>query len=564
MTNRRREARRWASAAAFSLVMTAGLAVGGCAVNQGDLVRWETTLGGPKRLSAVVLFDKYPLALRVQASMSLINMKPRKGKHVGIDRLVKGTLVCDPEYVKSSEPCAKTELDPDTRAKILAELIPLIVQELGKKPPPAQTGQVALDPSFKFKDAGFLMLTYEKTQVIADQQLRNQLTEALTRWAMDDFETRLADKNQAFGMEQLLRHIGPAAVAGLPKQMTKDTRNLAKMSELVAKIGDKEAREQASKALVEIVKYTASKQWRDEKLPELKEANRKAGFDPTDAQLEKQLVDFQEESVTRVYASMKQVGGSAVVNYILEVAADKSQDEKRRQTALAALEGHIDRKDQKQVDKLFEIAKSDAPPTVVDQAFRRIRELPREVAIEKLYAFFDSKDWKLRRLAAASALQMSSTKHIAEFMDKLATKAKDNYNLGEAITYGAYLGALKDGDPLKKLKPYMTKGPANTRMAAISYYYELGDKKMIGDVAPFESDNTKAPSCDDDAGCDWTCLVGPDDAKKEPKDVKTVGDFVQYCIKPKMQRTEPEAVKEKKKDDGSKKPEPTDDKVEEP
>ena len=110
----------------------------------------------------------------------------------------------------------------------------------------------------------------------------------------------------------------------------------------------------------------------------------------------------------------------------------------------------------------------------------------------------------------------------------------------------------------------MTKGPATTRMAAISYYYEFGDKKMVGAVAPYESDGTKAPKCDEDAGCDWTCLVGPDDGKKEPKDVKTVGDFVQYCIKPKMQRTDPEAVKEKKKDDGSKKPEPKDDKVEEP
>ena len=69
------------------------------------------------------------------------------------------------------------------------------------------------------------------------------------------------------------------------------------MYELVAKIADKPTREEASTALVDVMKYTASKKWLDEKLPELKEANRKAGFDPTDAQLEKQLVDFQDESV---------------------------------------------------------------------------------------------------------------------------------------------------------------------------------------------------------------------------------------------------------------------------
>ena len=107
----------------------------------------------------------------------------------------------------------------------------------------------------------------------------------------------------------------------------------------------------------------------------------------------------------------------------------------------------------------------------------------------------------------------------------------------------------------------MSKGDAIARMSAISYYYEFGDKKTAGQVEPYEHDTTKTPSCDEDAGCDWTCLVGPDDKKKESKDVKTVGDFVRYCIAPKMQRTDPETAKEKKKDDGSKKPEPTDDKL---
>ena len=529
---------RWV--ATCLVVGLAATSISGCAVTEEDLTRWETTLGGPKRLSAVVLHDKYPHELRVQAAMALIRMKPRKGQVVGIDRLIKGTLVCDQEYIKPGEPCQRSQLSPEARGKILADLIPMVIEELEKEPPkPAQKGQTPPDPSFKFKDAAFLMLTYEKTQVVADEALRKLLGSALTDWAMADFDRRLNDRGQAYGMEQLLRHVGPSSVVRLPEQMTKDGKNLAKIADMVAKIGSQDTREAASKKLVEIVKYTASQEWGKEKLPELKEANRKAGFDPTDKQLEKQLADFQNESVVRVYASMKKVGGEAVVTYCLDVAADKKQEAARRQTALAALEGHISRKNDGHIKQLFEIAKSDAPPEVIDQTFRRIRELPREKVIDQLYGFFESKDWKLRRLAGATILQMSTAKDVGEFVAKLDEKATNNFNLPEAITYGAYLGGLKEGKPLEALEPLMTKAGVRGRLSAISYWYEFGNKKTLDKVKPYEQDGTKVPACDEEAGCDWTCMVGSGE-KKESKEIKTVGDFASFCIKPKMEATDPE------------------------
>ena len=539
-----------------------------CAVDENDLARWETTLGGPRRLSAVVIHDKYPHALRVKAAMSLIRMKPRKGRAVGIERLVKGALVCDPEFIKPDEPCSKAQLGPEERTKILSDLVPLIVAELEKPPPePAQGGQAAPDPSFPYKDAAFLMLTYEDAQVVPDAGLRKQLEDALTKWAMADFDNRLNDRTQAFGMEQLLRHIGPSSVKDLPSLMTKEGKNLSKMADIISKIADKPTREEASKKLVEIAEYIASDKWRKDKLPELKEANRKAGFDPTEKQLEKQMADFQDESVTRVYASMKKVGGEAVVNYALSIAANEKEDKKRRQAALAALEGHIDRKNDKQISKLFELASDKkAPPEVVDQAFRRIRELPREKVIDKLYDFFDTDDWKIRRLAGATILQMSKVEHVDEFLGKLDRKATKNFNLPEAITYGAYLAGLKGGDPLEALQPHMKKGGVRSRLTAISYWYEKGTKKDLGKLEPYERDRLGVPKCDDEDACDWSCLV-PQGDKKESKTVQTVGDFVSYCIKPKMAQTDPDAKKadggsgkEEKKQDGTKKEDEKDDK----
>ncbi len=465
--------------------------------------------------------------------MSLIRMKPRKGQHVGLNRLVEQTL---------------SELPPEPRAQILADLIPLIIEELKKARPKAtQGGQAPPDPSFKYKDASYLMLTYEKTQLISDQALKKELMAALTEWAMADFDRRLQERGQAYGMDQLLRHIGPSSVVKLPSLMHKGSRNLAKMSDIISKIGSKETKEAAAVKLVEIVKFVASEQWRKDKLPELKEANRKAGFDPTEKQLKKQLAEFQTESVARVFASMKKVGGAAMVDHCLAVAADKAQPEKHRQTALAALEGHLDRRKTEQIDKLFAIIKSNPPAIVTDQAFRRVREMPRSVVKDKLYGFFESEDWKLRRLAGATLLQMSTVKHADEFLKTLGEKATKNFNLAEAITYGAYLSTLKDGDPLEAIADEMKRGKTPARVAALSYYFEKGDKTMLDKLKPFEGDRQDIPECEEDGKCDWTCVVG-EGKSKEPKEIKTVGDFVTYCIKPKMEQTEPEKKKPPKGD----------------
>ena len=536
-----------------------GLGLGssaGCAVQEGDLTRWETTLGGPKRLSAVVLFDKYPLDKRVDAAMSLVRMKPRKGKHVGIDRLVKGTLVCDPEYLRETEPCIKQELSPERRAEIIAQMVPMLIQELKKEPPkPTQGGQVAPDPSFKYKDAAYLMLTYEGAQVITDQQLRTELEEALIVWAMADFERRLNDRTQAFGMEQLLRHIGPASVKELPSKMVRNTRELGQMADLVAKIGSSETKEEASKQLVKIAQYVASEDWKKENVGKLQEANRKAGYELTEKQFNEQLVKYQTESVTRVFGSMKKIGGAAVVDFALKLAADNDVPKdlpaedatKRRALALASIAGHVDRKNADHVKSLIAIAKDPkVPPEVVDQAFARIRELPRESVIDELYEFFEGPDWQKRRIAAVTILRLSTVKHIDEFLGKLKEKATKNFNPNEAITYGAYLADLKEGDPLKVLEPHMKQGDAKVRITALSYWRARGDKTMVDKLDPYKTSGQKAPRCEKDEEqrfeCQWECV-----ADKEPKKVTTVGQYVTLCVLPKMALTDPKKKEEEKK-----------------
>ena len=137
--------------------------------------------------------------------------------------------------------------------------------------------------------------------------------------------------------------------------------------------------------------------------------------------------------------------------------------------------------------------------------------------------------------------------HVDAFMKALGSRASKNLNLAEFITYGAYLAEVKNGDDLEKtLEPYMGNAEIPARLAAISYYYEAGTKDDLPKIQPFESDSTKIPTeCDEDAGCDWTCLVG-EEGKKEPKEIKTVGEFVSHCIKPKMLKNKPPEPDKKK------------------
>lgn len=528
----------WVVLSVLCVAVGLGSSALGCAVSEADLHRWETTQEGPRRLRAVILHDKYPHSLRVQAAMSLIRMKPRKGQRVGIKELVENTLA---------------KLSPEERSTLVADLVPQIIGELKREAPPAQAGQQAPpDPSVPYKDAAYMMLTFERqtqgTTIIADAALRKQLETALTDWAMADFERRLNDRAQMYGMEQLLRYIGSSSVVGVPRLMTKTAKSLSAMADLVAKLGDEATKEEAGKRLVEVADYLRSDQWRADHKAELEEANRRASMDPTEKQFEAQLQAYQDESLLRVLGSMQQVGGPSIVDYCLKLAGDAKEADKRRQAALAALERRIGRDDAAAITRLLEVVASNAPDVVLDQGFRRIRELPREKVIDRLYGLFETDKWKLRRAAGATALQMSTVTHLDEFMRQLGQKATKNFSLGEVMTYGAYVGDLKEGNVLDAVVAHRDKGAVQARLVAFAYYFSYGTKADIAALKPFEDDGEKIPKCDEGAECGWECEVAKegDPKARDNKTITTIGEFVKYCVEPQMEQNQPRQDKEPK------------------
>jgi len=505
------------------LLGTSALALGsaGCRINNDDLHRWENTQRGPDKLRAVLLHDKYEMPLRIECAVSLVRMKPRSGRFVGIDILVD-TLA---------------EVPADQREKILNGVVPVLVEQLKKEPPAAQAGQPAPpDPSYAYKDAGYAILIYEKQVLLADQTLGDNLRAAIIDWAMRDFDRRLENRAQKYGMEQVLRYLGPDGVVGLPEKINKDSRNLEKIANLIDEIAKPATKEAASTKYVEVAKWIISPEWIQAATEKVKSANLISKLTPDEKQFQQQVEAYQDEELQRVLGSLRKVGGRAAVDFGLTLGADTKAKEDRRAWALASLELRLDPQNADDVKRVFAIATSDSPPKVLDMAFGRISEMPRKIAIEKLYEAMKSDKWKVRRQAGVIALRMSDMRDVDEFMSKLPEKEAKGFAREEARAYGAYIGGLKNGDPRTALEKYLTpETPIAQRAVAFSFYRTDGKESDLAKMAPFEGDKVAMPVCEGDDDCKWTCDVPKDEKKPEEtesKEVKTFGEFVKYCVEP--------------------------------
>ena len=123
-----------AAAAFVALVAGLGGMATGCAVSDSDVRRWETTEGGPEKLYAIVTHDKYAWQLREDAALSLIHMRPRNGKRVGLEYLVLGY-----DTPLGKVPGALSVLTEEARKRVVDDIAPKLVDMMQQPPPPRPT-----------------------------------------------------------------------------------------------------------------------------------------------------------------------------------------------------------------------------------------------------------------------------------------------------------------------------------------------------------------------------------------------------------------------------------------
>jgi len=516
----RSRSRRLAARTTLALALAFGTALAGCRTTNDDVHRWGNTAQGPRKLVAVLTHEKYPMDLRVEAAMTLVGMKPRAGRRIGIGNLID----------------ALNQLPEAERGKIVSGMVPRLEEEIRK--PPTGAAETRVDTSIAYKDAAYALLTNEGGPLVSNKAEVDKLRDALTHWAITDFSARMDDSSQAYGMEQVLRVLGASGVKGLPGLIQMDAPKMDRISDLIGDLGDAPTKLAASKRLVAVAQEITSEKWMKSRTPKLEAANKASKLNPTPAQFAKQLDKYQEEELLRTFTSMKKIGQAPIIQYLLDFAGDKSQSPERRTPALLALEGKLDKDDKSQVDKILALAGGEeTPDSVRDAALRRVGEMPRKLVVDRLYSMFENKEWKIRWVAAELVLKMSDGSHVDEFMNRIG-RVK-GMSITEPLRYGTLVGELKGGKvPVVQLidKYAGTSYPAPTRLSALGYYYEGGTKADLPKVERHASDSTKVPECLPDAKeCEWKCTVEAG-GKQEEKTVATVGDFVSYCVKPALEK----------------------------
>ena len=515
--------KRVLTALAIAGVLCSAALVTSCRTTEDDVHRWASTLNGPRKLVAVLVHDKYPFELRVEAALTLISMRPRSGQHVGLHG---GDDADQPGLLG-----ALTALRPALRAQLVAGLIPHL--EDGMAQPPAQ----AADPSVPYKDAAFGLLTHEDGTLIADPAIREKLQTSLEAWALAAFDARLDNTSQAYGMEQVLRYLGARGVRGLPPQMVVDAPKLARIAALVADLGDESTKHRAGVALVNVARFVGSNAWLKRKEPAVMKANEESNLHPEQRVFRAQLQQYQDEELLRIFGSMKKLGTRPVVEYLIGTAGDSTLPEKTRAAALAALQGRLDKSRPEQIQSMLALARDEQTPDAVrGLALERVGEVPRALVVKDLFALFHSTNWKVRWVAAELVLKMSTSAQLDEFMSELG-KIKD-MAITEPIRYGALMGNMKPPpSPAELAEKYAAADYATPiRLAALGYFHEYGKNANVSRIQIYANDGNKVPDCrQSDNGCEWRCVVGPAGSQRL-EEIRTIGDFVTFCVVPAIQK----------------------------
>ena len=529
--------RAWAKGLSVATIgasawLAVGAGVAGCAVSESDAHRWETTENGPEKLYAVVTHDKYSWPLREEAALSLVRMKPRNGKRVGLEFLVIGF-----DTPQGRVQGALAVLGDDARRRIVDGIAPKLLEMMRQPPPPkpAEGGQVTPDASIPYKDAAFAIISHEPP-LAANEATKSELSVELAKWVQTDFEARIDNSTQQFGVEQIMRFLGPSSVKSLPSQINDTSSKVDAACRLIADLGDDETKKRASDALVVLAKHYDSQQWIDKQRGLAKEANQRANLKVTEAQVNGQLSAYQEQELEKVFVDMKRVGGRPVIDFLVGFAGDAKNSEKSRMTALAALENRMDKNVPTDVARIMEIVKDDASPDGVRAlAMARLGELPKEMIVPKLYSLFDKK-WQVRMEAGKMILRTMTTKELGEFFTHLPTNDKAKMGLSEPITYGNVILQMDEKSvpkPREALTPFLQSPMLGAKLTAIGSYYG-GKKSDMTALKALEEDKAPVPKCEEKDGCGWSCDVpkAPGSQDKEPKAVATVGEFIRYCVEP--------------------------------
>jgi HEAT repeat protein len=488
-----------------AILVTALLAVAaGCKVTSEDVERWKGTQKGPGKLVAVLLADKYPIELRQQAALALIEME--RGDVDGLQELQR----------------ALHRLDDETQAQIIDGITPGLVRLMagagaaqpsptGEMPPPTAQQKRA-------KDAAYLLIARARPAT------RQVLTEAVVGWFVQDFGGRSLAGN--YSAEQVVRSLGaPGAavlVSALNARMPKEA--LVKVAELIGQLADAQTKQRTAERLIEIEREMESDAYLEWMRGPIRAQLQAAGR-AVDEQRVNTIASLNRESFINDAAlpAMKFLGDQPAVSArLLEIALQPSREgdplTERRTRALKALEGHAVAG---QLQRLLDIALDpNAPTGVRDYAFDRIADIRSPAALPRLWPLVSStSDWRLRWRAGEMVLQIGGTAVVGEFFQKLPAGRDAKYAAEELLGYATRLGQMSPL-PTEVVRSQLQSPDWFKRIIALRYYERKGTLADVPLLQALTNDNT--------------AVAAPEGARWEPN--YTVGKAAEASIRGLLER----------------------------
>jgi hypothetical protein len=484
---------------------------GGCKVTGDDIEYWKGTVKGPRKILAVLLSDKYPMELRTEAAMALVEMRPRQQTQ-SYDKV---------DGVEVLRNRAFPELETETRVELIDRMVPELKKLMkeggssdekkeGKGPPPIQV---------RAKDAAFYIIKYGSPS----DKARSQLMDSLMSWYVEDFNGRFL-KGRTTAKQAVEDFGAPAAkqlVDALNSHMPQQA--LVKIAELIKRWGDDAAQKRAAKRLVEIEKEMESDKfigWLEDNIrKELKRQN--------DGEVEEErvqavaLLNRHKWINEGAIPAMKHLASRDVAaDRLMEIATGKADDKAmkkhrdkilkslsdkrrkqyagelakrwvdRRQRALQALEGNAK---EEYLDDLLKLAlNEDNPAKVRAYAFDRIGDTGSKKALPKLWPLVEKTgNPSLRGTAGELCLSIGGADVVGKFFSKLPEEEGVEYAREELTGYAKRLSQMSP-PPTEMLRGQLKSSDWWDRVIALRYLERRGTKDDVSRIEKLAGDKAKA------------------------------------------------------------------------
>ena len=458
--------RRFNPVRSLALLLLASLALGACAITEGDIEAWQGTVRGPGRIVAVLSSPRYHDELRIRAGLALVEMDRQDVDGVTeLQTVVRGLPEADRTRIVDG-------MAPGLLGLMRGEGAAATATPPGPNdPPPAM--------QVRAKDAAFLLLQY------ASPPVRQQMTDAVVGWFTVDFNGRNLSGN--FSAEQVVRQLGAAACGQLVDAMTSHLPQaaLVQIALLISQLADDATKARAADRIVTIEREMEGAEfgtWLHDRIANQATAS---GRTMTDAQLTTATELNREQFITTgALPAMHNLGDqTAVQTRLMEIVQQATATppttaaalETRRVTALQALEGHTPAT---ATSTLLAIGLSEAtPPRVRDYAFDRVADSHDRTVIPQLWplatqvnAENDHAIWRVRWRVGTLLLTLGGAEVVQEWFTRLPVGEHIRYAREELHGYAERLAQIRP-EPTATVRAQLGS-PDWAHQAIALYYFE--------------------------------------------------------------------------------------------